>query len=371
MNQQIKVLVVDDSAVVRKMICDALAKDPEIMVVGTAPDPYIARDKIIELNPDVLTLDLEMPRMDGLTFLKILQQHKPIPVIIISALTQAGSQAALEALALGAVDVLAKPTSSYSIGHLGEDLAARIKAAAGATLRKRPAVTAPAPVPAAPPGSTSLIRKPAGGPWHPRQLITFGASTGGVEALTEVLTHLPGNLPGIAIVQHIPAYFSKALAERLALQCAFEVREAVEGDLLRPGLALIAPGDFHMTLAWSGAGYRVSLNQKPPVHHCRPAVDVLFRSAAECPGARIVSVILTGMGCDGALGMKGQKAAGAKTIAQDQATSVVYGMPRVAAELGVVDQVLPLPKIAAAVVEAARTLAGGPAAAAHREPVLT
>ena len=369
MNRKIKVLVVDDSSVVRKMICDALAKDPGIEVVGTAPDPYIARDKIIELNPDVLTLDIEMPRMDGLTFLKILQQHKPIPVIIISSLTQAGSKAALEGLALGAMDVLAKPTSSYSIGHLGDDLAARIKGVANATLRKRPAGAAPVAAPAAPLGSAHLIR-PTATAWHPRQIITIGSSTGGVEALTEVLPALPGNLPGIAIVQHIPAYFSKALAERLSPQCAFEVREAAEGDLLTPGLALLAPGDFHMTLNFVGNGYRVSLNQKPPVHHCRPAVDVLFRSVAECPGARIVSVILTGMGCDGALGMKGQKAVGAKTIAQDQATCVVYGMPRAAAELGVVDQVLPLSKIAGAIVEAAHALAGGPAATSHREPVL-
>ena len=360
MDRKIKVLVVDDSSVVRKMICDALANDPAIHVVGTAPDPYVARDQILALNPDVLTLDIEMPRMDGLTFLKILQQHKPIPVIIISSLTQAGSKAAIEALALGAMEVLAKPTSPHSIGQLGGLLAASIKGVAGATVRLRPAAL---------PAAVQRIQAPTGRLWQPRQLITIGASTGGVEALTEVLTQLPGDLPGIAIVQHIPAYFSKVLAERLSAQCAFAVREAVEGELLTPGLALIAPGDHHLRLNWAGAGYRVSLNQTPPVHHCRPAVDVLFRSAAECPGARIVSVLLTGMGCDGALGMKCQRAAGAKTIAQDQATSVVFGMPRAAVELGVVDQVLPLPKIAAAIVAAAQVQAGG--APSHREPVLT
>ena len=368
MNAKIKVLVVDDSAVVRKMICDSLAKDPQIEVVGTAPDPYIARDKILELNPDVLTLDIEMPRMDGLTFLKILQQHRPIPVVIISSLTQAGSAAALEALACGATDVLAKPTSAYSIGHLGEQLAQRLKTAATAKMFKRP----PAPPASTSPGRlgcASLVPK-ISCPWHPRQLITIGSSTGGVEALTTVLPHLPANLPGIAIVQHIPPYYSKAFADRLSQQCAFAVREAVDGELLTPNLALIAPGDYHMTLSWAGAGYRVALNQNPQVHHCRPAVDVLFRSVAECPGARITSVILTGMGCDGALGMKAQKAVGARTIAQDQATCVVYGMPRAAAELGVVDQVLPLPKIADAIVQTSVRLAGASAAANRPETVL-
>lgn len=372
---RIKVLVVDDSAVVRKMICDALAKDPQIEVVGTAPDPYIARDKILELNPDVLTLDIEMPRMDGLTFLKILQQHKPLPVIIISSLTSAGSQKAMEALACGAVDVLAKPSSAYSIGNLGEQLAVRIKAAAVAKLFKRSAPVSPAIVPpVAKPvvsglGCASLIKQSVSN-WHPRQIITIGSSTGGVEALTEVLTHLPANLPGIAITQHIPAGFSKAFADRVTTQTTFPVREAVHGELLTPNLCLIAPGDFHMTLSWAGAGFRVSLNQNPQVHHCRPAVDVMFRSVAEIPGVKIVSAILTGMGHDGALGMKAQKAVGARTIAQDQATSVVYGMPRAAAELGVVDQVLPLPKIADAIVQTTMRLAGASAAVNRLESVL-
>ncbi len=359
MNAKIKVLVVDDSAMVRKMICESLAKDPQIEVVGTAPDPYVAREKILELNPDVLTLDIEMPRMDGLTFLKILQQHKPIPVIIISSLTQAGSSKAMEALACGAVDVLAKPSSAYSIGHLGEQLAARIKVAAGAKMFKRAAAIAPvAPrIGGAVLGCANLVR-PTATHWHPRQIITIGASTGGVEALTEVLTHLPANLPGIAITQHIPAGFSKAFADRVTTQTAFPVREAVNGELLTPNLCLIAPGDFHLTLSWAGAGYRVTLNQNPPVHYCRPAVDVMFRSVANCPGAKIVSVILTGMGCDGALGMKEQKNVGARTIVQDQATSVVYGMPRAAAEMGVADSILPLPKIADAIVHAATSMAG-------------
>ena len=344
--KKIKVLVVDDSAVVRKMICDALAKDPQIEVVGTAPDPYVAREKIIELSPDVLTLDIEMPRMDGITFLKILQQHRPIPVIIISSLTHAGSSAALAALEAGAVDVLAKPTSAFSIGNLGEQLAMHVKAAAVS----RPVTPAVAQTRATPALSRS-------GGYHPRQLILIGSSTGGTEALKEVLTRLPDGLPPIAIAQHIPAYFSRAFAERMNSLCELEVREAVDGDELRTGLALVAPGDFHMTVQWSGQSFRVALNQKPPVHHCRPAVDVLFRSASQCSGARIVAGILTGMGCDGAMGMQSLKTLGAKTFAQDEATCVVYGMPRAAVELGVVDQILPLPEIAPAIIEAANAMA--------------
>jgi two-component system chemotaxis response regulator CheB len=350
MQKKIKVLVVDDSTVVRRMICDALECDPQIEVVGTAPNPYVAREKILELNPDVLTLDIEMPRMDGITFLKILQQHRPIPVIIISSLTQAGSAAALAALEAGAVDVLPKPNSSYSIGNLGEQLGQRIRAAARAQMTRR-----------GPPHEVSRAVAPIAKPgiqFHPRQIICIGSSTGGVEALTEVLTHLPDGMPGIAIVQHIPPYFSRVFAERVNSKSALEVREAVDGEMLHPGLVLVAPGDFHMTAHWTGSGYRMSLNQKTPVHHCRPAVDVLFRSVAECSGARVVCAILTGMGSDGALGMKALKANGAHSIAQDQETCVVYGMPRAAAELGVVDEVLPLPQIARALYESAVAMAG-------------
>ncbi len=346
-DRKIKVLVVDDSALVRRMICDALAGDPQIEVVGTAPDPYVAREKILSLNPDVLTLDIEMPRMDGITFLKILQQHRPIPVIIISSLTHAGSAAALAALEAGAVDVLAKPTSAYSIGHLGARLGRCIKAAAVAKIHRRPA--------SRPPGGPPAPRPAAN--FHPHQILCLGASTGGVEALTEVLTHLPDGLPGIAIVQHMPPYFSRVFAERLNQQSALEVREAAHGDRLRPGLALVAPGDFHMTAHWSGAGYRMELNQKPPLHHCRPAVDVLFRSVAGIAGARAVAAVLTGMGNDGALGLQALKAIGAHTIAQDEATSVVYGMPRAAAELGVADRILPLQEIATALCESALAMA--------------
>ena len=363
MSEKIKVLIVDDSSVVRKMIADALAGHPDILVVGSAPDPYVARDRIKQLNPDVLTLDIDMPRMDGLTFLKILQQHRPIPVVVISSITQAGSAAALTALQNGAVEVLAKPTSAFSIGHLAEQLPRHIRAAAAARLRRRPAPAAGGvPVAAPPPGSAAIIPRITGGGFHPRQLIALGSSTGGVEALTELLTALPAGLPGIAITQHIPAHFSRVFAEFINTRCAVEVREAADGDLLVPGLALVAPGDFHMTLAWAGNGFKVSLNQKPPVHYCRPAVDVMFRSISEIAGVRAVAAILTGMGSDGALGLKALKAVGATTFAQDEESCVVYGMPRAAVELGVVDEVLPLSKIPAALIEAARAMATAPAA---------
>lgn len=360
MSQRIKVLIVDDSAVVRKMISDALEKDPQIEVVGTAPDPYVARDKIKELNPDVITLDIEMPRMDGLTFLKILQQHRPIPVIIVSSISQAGSAAAMTALQNGAVEVLAKPNTAYSIGALAEQLPRYVKSAAAARLQRRPGAT---DVAGAAPGKPerSSILSPGGSKFHPRQIIAIGSSTGGVEALTQVLTALPAGLPGIAITQHIPPYFSRVFAERINGQSALEVREAAEGDLLKPGTALVAPGDYHMTFSWAGNGYKVSLNQKPAVHHCRPAVDVMFRSIAECPNAKVVAAIFTGMGSDGAMGMKALKAIGARTLAQDEESCVVYGMPRAAVELGVVDKVVSLTKIPAALIEAAQAMSTTPA----------
>lgn len=341
--RKIKVLVVDDSAVVRRTIAEALSRDPEIEVVGTACDPYVARDKILELQPDVLTLDIEMPRMDGLTFLRILQQHRPMPVIIISSLSQTGSAAALKALSAGAVDVIGKPTSSWSIGELHAQLPGRIKAAAAARL------TNCLPAPAASPASTqsTLSRE-----FHPRQLVVMGASTGGTEAIKSVLSRLPGDLPGICIVQHIPPVFSKAFAERLAHCCRFEVREAANGDEVRSGLALIAPGDFHMALVVEGGRYRVRLNQNPPLHHTRPAVDVLFDSAAATAGRYGIGVLLTGMGCDGAKGMLKLKAAGASTLVQDEQTCVVFGMPRAAIELGAADHVVPLERVPQAILQA-------------------
>ncbi|MBC7367654.1 MAG: chemotaxis response regulator protein-glutamate methylesterase [Undibacterium sp.] len=366
----IRVLIVDDSAVVRKLVTDALSHDPEIEVVGTAMDPYVARDKIKELNPDVLTLDLEMPRMDGLTFLKIVMAQRPLPVIIMSSLTQHGSAHALEALRLGAFDVLAKPHGSYSFGDLSPQLIARIKATAGAKLRaSRPEVPEKRVIrPAAPPVLTgpanakplsrlAAARLAAGGGTrayghNPRRVILLGASTGGTEALREVLTQLPAGLPGIAVVQHIPPVFSKAFADRLNTQCNFEVREAVDGERLTPGLALIAPGNFHMLLQWCVDHYTVRVTDGPQVWHQRPAVDLLFKSAVNCGAAPYaIAGVLTGMGKDGAEGLLHLREKGATTFAQDEASCVVYGMPRAAWENGGAQRQLSLDHVAEAIVQ--------------------
>ncbi|MEO6006206.1 MAG: chemotaxis response regulator protein-glutamate methylesterase [Opitutus sp.] len=341
MNPRIRVLIVDDSAVVRKLVTDALRADPELEVVGTAVDPYVARDKIKELKPDVLTLDLEMPRMDGLTFLRILMEQHPMPVVIMSSLSQKGSDYALEALRLGACDVLGKPSGSYSFGDLGPQLIARIKAAAGTRLRRPliPASTKPIAPRLRPAAYASAMSA--------RQIILLGASTGGTEALREVLTRLPAGLPGIAIVQHIPAVFSKAFADRLNTQCAFEVREAVDGDRLMPGLALIAPGNFHLMLQWQGDHYRARVTGGPQIWHQRPAVDLLFKSAADCGAApHAIAGVLTGMGKDGAEGLLRLRDLGATTFAQDEASCVVYGMPRAAWENGGAQRQLSIDRVA-------------------------
>ena len=348
--RRLRVLVVDDSALVRKAITDSLSRDPEIEVVGSACDPYVAREKIVRLNPDVLTLDLEMPRMDGLTFLRILMQHHPMPVVVVSSLTQAGSQAAMEAMEAGAMDVLAKPDGTMSIGALGERLAYHVKAAWAASRYRRPddqesrvAGGVAATVPLA-------LQQ---GAVDSRKLIVLGCSTGGLEALRTVLGSLPVGLPPIAVVQHISGHFSKVVAERLDAVSALDVREAEEGAELRSGMCVIAPGEHHLAIERAEGGYRTRLLRSPPVHHCRPAVDVLFRSAAEAAGRHVVAALMTGMGSDGAMGMEVVRKAGGTTIAEHESTCVVYGMPRAAIELGVVDQVVPLPRIAAAIVAAA------------------
>jgi len=357
--RKIRVLVVDDSAVVRKLATAALEADPEIEVVGAAVDPYMARDLLRDLNPDVLTLDLEMPRMDGLTFLRLLMERRPIPVIVMSSLTQRGSDYALEALRLGAVDVLGKPSGSFSFGDLGPQLVAKVKAAAGARLRRQ-AVVATAPSVKATPDATRLRR------FDPRALLLLGASTGGTEALRDVITALPAELPPIAIVQHIPATFSKAFADRLNSLSKLEVREAVDGDVLRPGLALVAPGNFHLMVTWAGSHYRARVVDGPQVWHQRPAVDVLFSSAVDCGAApHSVAGILTGMGRDGAAGLLRLREKGAHTFAQDEATCVVYGMPRAAWEAGAAATQIPLLRVAAHLVAHAEHLTrGAPVAAA-------
>jgi len=335
--RKIRVLIVDDSAIVRKIFTQELSKYPDIEVVGTAPDPYIARDKIVALKPDVITLDIEMPRMDGLTFLKKLMKYYPIPTIVVSSLTPKNSAMALEALEAGAVEVLAKPGGSYSVGDMSVQLVEKIRAAARAKLLKSPSEPPTvSPVKEAP--KLSLTQTT-------HKIIAMGASTGGTEALKAVLMQMPPTSPGIVIVQHMPPKFTQAFAERLNSLCQLTVKEAQNGDAVIPGVALIAPGNYHMVLKRSGARYYVEVKDGPLVCYQRPSVDVLFHSVARYAGPNAIGVIMTGMGRDGASGLLEMKKAGAKTVAQDEETCVVFGMPKEAIKLGAVDVVAPLQDI--------------------------
>ena len=334
--EKLKVLIVDDSAIVRKIFSEVLSREPDLEVVGTAPDPYVARDKIVQTRPDVITLDVEMPRMDGLTFLKKIMHYHPLPVIIVSSLTPRGGKMAMQALELGAVEVLAKPGSAFSVGDLGVELAEKIRAAAHIrfdTRKFQEDTSSRAPAKVSPLSQTT------------DKIIAIGASTGGTEAIREVLIHLPQNTPGMVIVQHMPPKFTTAFAERLNQQCAMEVKEAQDGDAVITGRALLAPGNYHMLLKRSGARYYVQVKTGPPVHHQRPSVDVLFNSAALSGGANVIGVILTGMGADGADGLLAMKEKGAYTIAQDEASCVVFGMPKEAIKRGATNKVLPLTRI--------------------------
>ncbi len=339
----IKVLIVDDSAMVRQVFTRELAKERDIEVVGTAPDPYVARDKIVALRPDVITLDIEMPRMDGLTFLRKLMKHFPMPVIIVSSLTRKGGKVALEAMESGAVEVLAKPGEAYSVGDMGQQLAEKIRAASliDVTERARKIDL-----------SKFSGKRLAALSETTNKVIAVGSSTGGTEALKVFLTQLPANAPGIVMVQHMPANFTTAFAERLNDLCQIEVKEAEDGDVVRPGRALLAPGNFHMVMRRSGARYLVSVKSGPMIHYQRPAVDPLFRSVARYVGANAIGVILTGMGADGARGMREMKDAGAVNFAQDEASCVVYGMPKEAVKAGGVDHVVSLKEIAGRVLQA-------------------
>ncbi|MFZ0450488.1 MAG: chemotaxis response regulator protein-glutamate methylesterase [Desulfatiglandaceae bacterium] len=338
-NQPIKVLVVDDSAVVRKVFAEELSRERGIEVVGTAPDPYVARDKIVRLKPDVVTLDIEMPRMDGITFLKKLMTHYPLPVIIVSSLTSKGSDLALEALSIGALEVISKPSGSYSVGDMSLQLADKIRAVAGIKVTGRGATGKNAE--GKPAQATKALSSTT------NKIIAIGASTGGTEALKTVLTQMPPNAPGIVVVQHMPAKFTTSFAERMDSLCAMQVKEAEDGDTVINGRVLIAPGNYHMLLRRSGARYYVHVKQGPLVHHQRPSVDVLFKSAAEYAGANALGIILTGMGADGAAGLLRMRQTGAGTIAQDEETCVVFGMPKEAIKIDAAEKVSPLPDITA------------------------
>lgn len=335
---KVKVLIVDDSAVVRQILAKQLSTSDQIEVVGTATDPYVARDKIVRLQPDVLTLDMEMPRMDGITFLRKLMHYHPMPVVIVSSLTPKGGELALEAIEAGAVDVLCKPGAAYKVGDLAIELVDKVLAAAKVHVQKRESTPKPASKAAAP--RLSMTRTT-------NKVIAIGTSTGGTEALRTVLSTLPGNAPGIVIVQHMPEQFTKAFADSLNQICEITVKEAADGDTVTPGKALIAPGNHHMLLKRSGAVYMVQVKDGPRINRHRPSVDVLFKSVAQYAGRNAVGVIMTGMGDDGARGLLEMKQAGALTIGQDEASCVVYGMPREAAKIGGVDHVVPLDRIAA------------------------
>jgi two-component system, chemotaxis family, protein-glutamate methylesterase/glutaminase len=332
----IKVLVVDDSAVVRQILTRELNKTEDIKVVATAPDPFIARDKILQFNPDVMTLDIEMPRMDGITFLRKVMRHRPIPTIIVSSLTSKGSEMALEALKVGAIDVISKPGQAYTVGDVSIMLIDRIRAASTISFEKIDRIRRQ--ISDTPPRRQSLLTTT-------NKIIVIGASTGGTVAIEHLLMQMPSNAPGIAIVQHMPALFTTSFAQRLDKVCDIDVREAKNGDAILSGCALIAPGNFHMVVRRSGARYYVEVKDGPPVFHQRPSVEVMFDSVAKYVGANAIGIILTGMGVDGASGLMNMKQSGARTIAQNEQTSVVWGMPGEAVKLGAAEKILPLNEI--------------------------
>jgi len=352
MSHAIQVLIVDDSSVVRQTLSDILASDPAIKVIGTASDPYQAVEFMRNQKPDVMILDIEMPRMDGLTFLqKIMEQH-PIPVIICSSIATAGAATTLKAMELGAVDVIAKPklgTQEFLV-ESSITLCDAVKAAS----RIHPNRLIPKPAQKL--SADAVLAKAASRPSFEttQKIAVVGASTGGVEALVELLTHMPMNAPGIVVVQHMPENFTKSFAERLDSLCRISVKEAEPNDVVSPGCALIAPGGRHTLVKRTGARYYVEIRDGPLVSRHRPSVDVLFRSAARYVGHNAIGVIMTGMGDDGAQGLKELHETGAHTIAQDEASCVVFGMPKEAIALGGVDQILPLNQIAHAVIKQTR-----------------
>jgi two-component system chemotaxis response regulator CheB len=336
-----KVLIVDDSSLMRQLLTQILDSDPELEVVGTAADPFVAREKIKSLNPDVLTLDIEMPRMDGLTFLEKLMRGHPMPVVMISSLTDRGAETTLRALSLGAVDYIAKPKLDVANGTIEQasDIIAKVKAAAKVKVRGLdPGEIIPAALPAGYHFTTT------------HKVVAIGASTGGTEALKDLLSALPPDFPGLVMVQHMPEAFTRPFSERLNSLCRIHVQEAKDGDRILPGHALLAPGGHQMQVVRRGMEYAVKVYRGERVNRHLPSVDVLFSSCARQLGKNAIGVLLTGMGSDGAKGMLEMKVAEAYTIAQDEATCVVFGMPREAIQLGAVDQVLPLGRIPTALL---------------------
>jgi two-component system chemotaxis response regulator CheB len=336
----IKVLIVDDSPMVRRGCERILSRDPEVRVVGSAPDPFAARDLLVRERPDVLTLDVEMPKMDGITFLRKVMHYKPVPTVILSSITPRASAKALEAMRAGAVAVICKPGESWSLEQMGEELLETVKAAAGLKLAPRPET-----------GRTAQrlrrLARTSGA------VVAIGASTGGTVALENILEVMPENGPAMVMVQHMPPVFTKSFADRLNTLSAMRVREAQDGDLVLSGQALLAPGGKHLLVRRSGMGLSVQVKDGPNVSGHKPSVDVLFGSVAQAAGPRSVGLLLTGMGADGAKGLLAMKNAGAQTFAQDEESSVVFGMPKAAIDLGAADKVVSLERAAGAILAAA------------------
>ncbi len=354
-NQKVRVLIVDDSALMRKLLTSVLSEDEGIEVVGTAPDPFAAREQIKALNPDVVTLDVEMPRMNGLEFLRKIMELRPTPVVMISTLTQAGADTTLEALEIGAVDFVAKPADTSAVLQLGGELIPKIKAAAHTRLRRRIEAPQQRPVRRALGGASSTSDK----------LIAIGASTGGVEALKAVLMLFPEDAPPVVIAQHMPERFTAAFARRLDGECRMRVHEAAHEPPIERGHVYIAPGGHHLEVARRGSGLVCTLNDGPPVSGHRPSVDALFNSVARVVAPRAVGAILTGMGRDGASGLLAMRKAGCATLGQDEGTALIYGMPRVAFEIGAVESQHGLFDISEAILNACAAERPALAAADH------
>jgi len=341
--EKVKVLVIDDSALIRSLLKEMINQAPDMEVVGAAPDPLVAREMIRTLNPDVITLDVEMPKMDGLEFLERLMRLRPMPVLMISTLTAKGSEVTLRALELGAVDFISKPKMDVQNGlqDYADEIIDKLRMAARAKVYARvtPEVIASKSADAVLPSVRSKVTST-------EKILVFGSSTGGTEALKEVLIHMPPDCPGIVMTQHMPEGFTKSYAERLNSLCQINVKEAEHGDRILPGHAYLAPGHSHLLIGRNGANYMCHLSQADPVNRHRPSVDVLYRSAANNVGKNAIGIILTGMGKDGAAGMKEMQAAGAHTFAQDEASCVVFGMPKEAIAQGGVDEIVPLKDMA-------------------------
>lgn len=356
-NAPVRVLIVDDSALMRQLLTSLLSEDPEIEVVGSAPDPHVARERIKMLNPDVVTLDVEMPRMDGLTFLRKIMTLRPTPVVMVSTLTQAGAEVTLEALEIGAVDFVAKPSD---LAHAGAGLATELRSKVKAAARTRVGLRRSAP--------PEIKPRPARPASSGEKLVMVGASTGGVEALKTLLLGLPANCPTMLVTQHMPPRFTAAFAQRLDRECPMRVSEATNNEPVEPGHVYIAPGSHHLQLGRQGGRYVCLLSDSAPVSGHRPSVDVLFRSAAQVAGNKAVGVILTGMGKDGAEGMLEMRNAGAITLGQDEDSALIYGMPRAAFERGAVMRQYSLTHMAEAILDACEGDASHAGARHHHSP---